>query len=252
VCGRYVNAAVTDDLIDEFDVEQVVGADLPPSWNVAPTDPVRMILSRPPKPADGPGHAGSDGPLRQLRTARWGLVPSWSKDRKGAARMINARVETVTEKPAFSKAAGRRRCLIPALGYYEWQQTELGKVPYFLHDPDGALLAMAGLYELWRDPALAEDDPDRWLWTCTIITEQATDLLGEIHDRNPVIVPAALRQAWLDCSSEDPDTARQVLDQIPEARLEPHPVSAAVGKVSNNGPELIAPVELAQQQRLQL
>jgi putative SOS response-associated peptidase YedK len=169
--------------------------------------------------------------------------------------MINARVETVTEKPAFSKAAGRRRCLVPAQGYYEWQQTERGKVPYFLHDPDGGLLAMAGLYELWRDHSLADDDPNRWLWTCTIITEQATDLLGEIHDRNPVIVPASLQPAWLDCSSEDPATARALLDQIPEARLEPYVVSSAVGKVSNNGPELIEPVELnpiSEQQVLEL
>ncbi|MEO9236534.1 MAG: SOS response-associated peptidase, partial [Jatrophihabitantaceae bacterium] len=229
MCGRYVNSAVTDDLVDEFDVEQVDGDELPPSWNIAPTDPVRVVLDRPPK--------GETAVTRHLRTARWGLVPSWSKDRKGAARMINARIETVTEKPAFSKAAGLRRCLIPAQGYYEWQQTEHGKVPHFLHDPDGALLAMAGLYELWRDRALADDDPNRWLWTCTIITQQATDLLGEIHDRNPVIVPAGLRQAWLDCSSGDPATARAVLDEIPPARLEPYVVSAAVGKVSNNGPE---------------
>jgi putative SOS response-associated peptidase YedK len=241
MCGRYVNEASTDDLVEEFDVEQVTGPELPPSWNIAPTDPVRVVLSRPPKAADGPGIVDSDRPIRQLRTVRWGLVPSWSKDRKGAARMINARIETVTEKPAFSKAAGRRRCLIPALGYYEWQQTGRGKVPHFLHDPDGRLLAMAGLYELWRDPTLAEDDPDRWLWTCTIITQQATDLLGEIHDRNPVIVPAELQAAWLDCTSEDPATARAVLSQIPEARLEPYVVGAAVGKVSNNGPELILP-----------
>jgi putative SOS response-associated peptidase YedK len=255
MCGRYVNQASTDDLVEEFDVEQVTGPELPPSWNIAPTDPVRVVLSRPPKAVDGPGIVDSPDPVRQLRTVRWGLVPSWSSDRKDGARMINARIETVTEKPAFSKAAGRRRCLVPALGYYEWQQTEHGKVPHFLHDPDGRLLAMAGLYELWRDPALADDDPERWLWTCTIITQQATDLLGEIHDRNPVIVPAELQAAWLDCSSEDPATARRLLDRIPEARLEPYVVSPAVGKVSNNGPELIVPVEhdaQAGQQMLEL
>jgi putative SOS response-associated peptidase YedK len=104
------------------------------------------------------------------------------------------------------------------------------------------LLAFAGLYELWRDRTRADDDPQRWLWTCTIITQQASDLLGEIHDRNPVVVPAELRSAWLDCTSEDPATARRLLDQVPEARLEPRVVSAAVGNVRNNGPELIEPI----------
>ena len=178
MCGRYVSSASTADLLSEFDVEEVVGEQPAPSWNVAPTDPVRAILQRPPKEQaqqESAEQASSRGtPVRQLRTLRWGLVPSWSKDPKGGARMINARIETVTEKPAFRKAAARRRCLLPAAGYYEWQKTENGKVPYFLHDPDGRLLAMAGLYELWRDPALADDDPNRWLWSCTVITQQAT------------------------------------------------------------------------------
>jgi putative SOS response-associated peptidase YedK len=247
MCGRYVSSASTADLLSEFDVDEVVGEELPPSWNVAPTDPVRAVLRRPPKDAADP-----EQPVRQLRTLRWGLVPSWSKDVKGGARMINARIETVTEKPAFKKAAARRRCLLPAEGYYEWQKTETGKVPYFLHDPDGGLLAMAGLYELWRDPALPDDDPNRWLWSCTVITQQAPDLLGEIHDRNPVLVPPELRAAWLDCSSDDPATARTILDQIPQARLEPYVVSPAVGNVRNDGPELIEPVAVPEQERLQL
>jgi putative SOS response-associated peptidase YedK len=235
MCGRYVNAAATGDLVDEFDVEETVGEDLPPSFNIAPTDPVRVVVERPPH---GDEHGG-----RQLRTVRWGLVPSWSKDAKGGARMINARIETVTGKPAFKKAAAARRCLVPALGYYEWQKNEGGKVPFFLHDPDGELLSFAGLYELWRDPAKADDDPARWLWTCTIITQQADDLLGQIHDRNPVVVPAGLRSAWLDCSSGDAGVAERLLQEIPPAHLEPYVVSAAVGNVRNNGPELIAPAD---------
>jgi putative SOS response-associated peptidase YedK len=237
VCGRYVSVKSDDDLTSEFDVDEVVGESPPPSWNVAPTDPVPVIVQRRP-------HGDDDAePVRQLRTVRWGLVPSWSKARTGGAKMINARIETVTQKPAFKTAAARRRCLVPALGYYEWQQTDGGKVPYFLHEPDGSLLAMAGLYELWRDPALADDDPARWLWTCTIITQQATDLLGEIHDRNPVVVPPELRGQWLDCSSQDAATAARLLELIPEARLEPYVVSGAVGNVKNNGPELIEPVD---------
>ena len=237
MCGRYVSVAADSDLMAEFDVEETVGDAIAASWNVAPTDPVRMIVDRTPR-------EGADrGASRQLRTARWGLVPSWSRDRKGAARMINARIETVTSKPAFKTAAVRRRCLIPAAGYYEWQRADGAKIAHFLHDPDGELLAMAGLYELWRDTTLADDDPARWLWTCTIITEQATDLLGEIHDRNPVVVPRDLQANWLDCSDEDPAIVHNLLEEIPAARLAPYVVSAAVGNVRNNGPELIEPVQ---------
>ena len=240
MCGRYVNVASSEDLTDEFDVEESIGDEIAPSWNIAPTDPVRMIVERVPHGSDD-----GAGPVRQLRTARWGLVPNWSRDRDGGAKMINARIETVTSKPAFKTAAARRRCLLPSLGYYEWQKTDHGKVPYFLHDPDGRLLAMAGLYELWRDESLPDDDPNRWLWTCTVITQQAPDLLGEIHDRNPVIVPHELQEQWLDCFGQDVAVARRLLDRIPEARLEPYVVSAAVGNVRNNGPELIEPVEPA-------
>ncbi len=253
MCGRYVSSASTADLLSEFDIEVVVGEQPAPSWNVAPTDPVRAVLQRPPKePQEQPAEGDPDRAVRQLRTLRWGLVPSWSSDAKGGARMINARIETVTEKPAFRKAAARRRCLVPAAGYYEWQRTEDGKVPYFLHDPDGRMLAMAGLYELWRDPTLADDDPNRWLWTCTVITQQAPDLLGEIHDRSPVLVPPDLQAAWLDCSGDDPQIARRILEQVPPARLEPYVVSPAVGNVRNDGPELIEPAALPEQETLPL
>jgi putative SOS response-associated peptidase YedK len=112
MCGRYVNVASSADLTDEFDVEEVIGDGVPPSWNIAPTDPVRVVVQRVPR--------GSDGaePVRQLRTVQWGLVPNWSKTRTGGAKMINARIETVTTKPAFKTAAARRRCLLPSLGYY--------------------------------------------------------------------------------------------------------------------------------------
>jgi putative SOS response-associated peptidase YedK len=235
MCGRYVNAAATGDLTAEFDVEEVLDDDVAPSWNIAPTDLVRIVVER--------GHAADRAhAVRQLRTARWGLVPSWSRDPRGGARMINARIETVTDKPAFKAAAARRRCLVPALGYYEWQQRDGRKVPYFLHDPQDRPLAFAGLYEFWRDKQRPEDDAAAWLLSCTIITQQASDLLGEIHDRNPVIVPPDLQAAWLDCREDDPEVARRLLDRIPEAHLDPYVVAAAVGNVRNNGPELIEPV----------
>lgn len=244
MCGRYVSVASDPDLTDEFDVDETVDDPPPPSWNVAPTDPARIVVERPPHGADDARAA-----VHQLRTARWGLVPSWSTDAKGGARMINARIETVTTKPAFKRAAAARRCLVPALGYYEWKQTDAGKVPYFLHDPSGALVSFAGLYEFWCDPSREDDDPARWLVSYTIITQQATDLLGEIHDRNPVVVPHELREDWLDCSSEDAAVARQLLERFGEAHFEPYEVGAAVGNVRNNGPELIAPVEAAPQQQ---
>lgn len=235
MCGRYVSVTADSDLTLEFDVDadDVIGDEVPPSYNVAPTDPARIVLER--------VHRVDGDLTRQLRTARWGLVPSWSKDARGGARMINARVETVTHKPAFRKAAARRRCLVPAQGYYEWQQTDSGKTPFFLHDPGGELLAFAGLYELWRDPTTSDNDDDRWLWTYTIITRQATDLLGEIHDRTPVLVPSDAREQWLDCTSDDPATAQHLLDAFAPPRLEPYEVGTAVGNVRNNGPHLLEP-----------
>jgi putative SOS response-associated peptidase YedK len=237
MCGRYANSASTADLAAEFDVRETFDDDVPPSWNIAPTDPVRVVVERARRdaPPDEP-------PERQLRTLRWGLVPSWAKDRKIGARMINARTETVTEKPAFKTAAARRRCLLPAAGYFEWQQTALGKVPYFLHAPDEQLMAFAGLYELWRDHERAADDPDRWVWTCTVITQAAADALGHIHDRSPVVVPPDLWPAWLDCSADDPAMARRLLDSMPVPALRPRIVSTAVNSVKNNGPALIEPV----------
>ncbi len=234
VCGRYANSTGTIDLIGEYATDETVDDDLPPSWNIAPTDPVRAVVQRPPR-----GATPDNPAVRQLRTVRWGLVPSWSKNRKGAARLINARHETVTEKPAFRSASGRRRCLLPAIGYFEWQKRPGGKVPYFLHA--AGPLAFAGLYEVWRDETLPDDDPARLLWTATIITQPATDALGEIHDRCPVIVPADVRAAWLDCSADDPQVARRLLDAMPAAELEPTEVSTAVNSVANDGPELIAP-----------
>jgi putative SOS response-associated peptidase YedK len=241
MCGRYVSVKSDEDLTEEFDVEEVVGEAPPPSWNVAPTDSVRIIAKRRPHGSKDPEAAS----LVQLRTASWGLIPSWSRTCSGAAKMINARAETVTTKPAFKTAAARRRCLCPGLGYYEWAQTGRSKIAHFLHDPDeGRLLAFAGLYELWPDPDLPDEHPRKWVWTCTIITRPASDALGHIHDRSPVIVPAEVRQSWLDCTGDDVGTARQLLDQIPEPHLQPRVVSPAVGNVRNNGPDLIRPVGL--------
>lgn len=221
MCGRYASSRDARDLASAFEVEEPVEQVLPPSWNVAPTDPVYAVLQR--------------EQARQLRVLRWGLVPSWAKDAKGAARLINARQETVTGKPAFRAAYARRRCLLPADGYYEWQVDGTRKQPWFLSRADGAPLAMAGLYEVWSPP-----EGER-LWTCTVITTSAADELGHIHDRTPLLVPPSDWDRWLDPAVEDP--GQHLLVPAVDGALEAWPVGAAVGNVRNDGPELAAPLE---------
>jgi putative SOS response-associated peptidase YedK len=226
VCGRYANSRHDGDLLREFQVASVVDPPPEPSWNVAPTDSARVVLER----------LVDDQPDRQLRTLRWGLVPSWAKDLKIGAKLINARSETVIEKPAFKTAAAKRRCIVPADGYYEWMPTDDGKVPIYLHGAE--TLGFAGLYEIRRDPA----DPDQWLWTYTIITGTTQDALGHVHDRSPVVMPPDMQTAWLDPAMTDLTTVRELLDAVPTPELSTYEVSKAVNSVRNNGPELVTPV----------
>ncbi len=219
MCGRYASSRRPEDLVSYFEVADPPEEVLAPSWNVAPTDPVSIVAVR-------------DG-RRQLRVARWGLVPSWAKDPKVGARFINARAETLADKPAFRAAYARRRCLVPADGYYEWQREGTGKQPWFLSDGAGDPLAMAGLYELWR----ATDGP--WLVSCTIVTTSAPDELGEIHDRTPLLVPRDAWTTWLD--PELPALGDLLVAGVPGV-LAAWPVGKAVGNVRNEGPELVQPV----------
>lgn len=212
MCGRYASARRPDDLVSFFEVEDTPEEMIPPSWNVAPTDPVYAVVQK---------------QTRQLRVLRWGLVPSWSKDAKGGARMINARSESVREKPAFRKAFATRRCLIPADGYYEWKTEGTGKRPYYLSTSDP--LAMAGLYEHWKSPE------GEWLSTCTIITTTAPDDIGEIHDRAVLLVPGEHWALWLDPTVADPG---DLLIPGVGGVLDVWPVGKEVGNVRNNGPEL--------------
>ncbi|MDO9458330.1 SOS response-associated peptidase [Nocardioides sp.] len=251
MCGRYASSRRPDDLVEEFDVvETRVGTALEPDYNVAPTKDVYAVVERPPSARDDEERDPDAEPHRQLRVLRWGLVPSWAKDPSIGSRMINARMETVAEKPAFRRAFASRRCLLPADGYFEWYETQEltaggkpRKQPFFIRPKDGGTLAMAGLYEIWRDPTRDEDDPQRFRWTCTVITTDAADDLGRIHDRMPLMVEPDRWGAWL-----DPRTARDsLLDLLVPAapgRLEAYPVSPAVGNVRNNGPELLEPLPL--------
>lgn len=237
MCGRYASATSTAVLVEEFGVTQPPRASLPADYNVAPTKDVYAVVSD-----DRDGH-----PERLLTTFRWGLVPSWAKDARIGSRMINARIETVASKPAYRSAWHRRRTLLPADGYYEWYTpapvagAKPRKQPYFIHDPGGKSLAMAGLYEFWRDPAAAPDDPHAWLRTTVVLTAASSGPLGHIHDRMPVLVDPAHWEAWLD-PHFDGDPAGLLDPDAAVRGLEAYPVSTMVNAVRNNGPELIAPL----------
>jgi putative SOS response-associated peptidase YedK len=248
MCGRYASARKRIELLEEFRVERDrVTEPLDPDYNVAPTKPVYAVLARAPRAAADAEKA--DGGARELRVVRWGLVPSWAKDPSIGGRLINARAETVDSKPAFRKAFARRRCLLPADGYYEWQPVEAGgrtvKQPYFICRRDGGPLAMAGIYELWRDRALPDDHERAWLWTAAIITTNAPDELGRIHDRMPMIIDENSWPDWLDPASDDPADLRALLAPATAGGLDWRPVSTEVNSVRHNGPELIEPIELA-------
>lgn len=237
MCGRYASFRRDDEIARALMVQQILNEERGPSWNVAPMQGIRVVLERPPR--EEPDAA----PVRQMRRVRWGLVPSWAKDPKIGSRMINARSETVTTKPSFKAAAARRRCLVPMDGYYEWmKQSDGSKSPFFLHADGEELLAAAGMYELWPDPALPEDDPRKWLWTATIATTSATDALGHIHDRTPVFVPPDRYDQWLDTHLQDLDEVDGLLRSLPEPVLQAREVSPAVGAVHNDRPELIEAV----------
>ena len=258
MCGRYASARSRIELLEEFAVERDrVDEPLTPDYNVAPTKPVYAVMTRMPRGERQPKPAGEQaevgqrsngsGPMRELRVVRWGLVPSWAKDISIGSRMINARAETVSEKPSFRNAFARRRCLLPADGYYEWQLPAAGtkapKQPYFICRPDHAPLAFAGIYELWRDRSMPDDDPAAWLWTAAVITTTAPDELGEIHDRMPMVIDHASWADWLDPANTDAADVRAMLAPAVAHGLISYPVSLAVNSVRNNGPELVKEAE---------
>jgi putative SOS response-associated peptidase YedK len=253
MCGRYASSRRPEDLVEEFEIDKVeVKETLAPDYNVAPTKQVYAVVQRPNEPAAEGERAEETSTERQLRTLKWGLVPFWAKEPSIGNRLINARMETVHEKPAFRRAFATRRCLLPADGYFEWypteQKTKAGKPlkqPFFIHPSDGGVMAMAGLYEIWRDPTRDEDDPQRFLWTCTVLTTTAEDSVGHIHDRMPLLVEPERYDAWLDPSRSDAEDLKRLLVPAAPGRLEAYPVTTAVNSVRNNGPELVEPLEPA-------
>ncbi|HEX5189508.1 MAG TPA: SOS response-associated peptidase [Streptosporangiaceae bacterium] len=263
MCGRYASARSRIELLEEFSVQSDrVDEPLKPDYNVAPTKPVYAVMTRRSRSSqaaqdgqeESAGAAQDSGtpdaelqPARQLRVVRWGLVPSWAKDISIGSRMINARAETVSEKPAYRRAFASRRCLLPADGYYEWQAPPAGtkapKQPYFICRPDHGVLAFAGIYELWRDRSMPKDDPAAWLWTAAVITTSAPDELGEIHDRMPMVIAPGSWSDWLDPDNTDAADVRALLAPAAATGLISYPVSLAVNSVRNNGPELVKEAE---------
>ena len=240
MCGRFVSARKRLELLEEFGVERDRVASSPdpepdPDYNVAPTKRVYAVLERPAR--------DEEPQARELRVVRWGLVPFWAKDASGGGRLINARAETVAVKPAFRRAFAKRRCILPADGYYEWQavsaEGKKQKQPFFIYRTDGGALAFAGIYDLWRDETLPEDHEHAWLWTAAIITTQATDDVGQIHDRMPMVISRDHWADWLDPGNTDPGQLQAAMLPAMAGGLTSHPVSTAVNFVRNNGPELI-------------
>lgn len=231
MCGRFVSARKRLELLAEFAATRdAVPAGRDPDYNVAPTKRIDAVLS----------HQGE----RELRLVRWGLVPSWAKDTAGGARLINARSETVAVKPAFRAAFARRRCLIPADGYYEWMTEGKARQPCYIYRTDGGILALAGIYELWRNALVPDDHSDAWYWSASIMTTQATDHIGRIHDRTPMVIAPENWADWLDPANNERDLLLAAMRPATSGPggLTSHRVSTAVNSVRNNGPSLIEPL----------
>jgi putative SOS response-associated peptidase YedK len=235
MCGRYVSVSSPTILADRFGVDEVRITEHEPSYNVAPR-------------AEMPVIATSRG-KRVLDKVRWGLVPSWAKDLSIGDRQINARAEAVAVKPAFKRAFLRRRAIVPADGFYEWQKVE-GKVegkkakqPWFIRRRDGEPLALAGLWEIWHDPNVGDDAPR--IRTFTIITADPNELVKPLHDRMPVVLPESEWDRWLDPEYQDVDALRQLLVPAPASELEAWPIGPLVNKADNDGPELLEHVQVS-------
>jgi putative SOS response-associated peptidase YedK len=217
MCGRYATTRTDTDLTLLFDAVNVTEG-FEPSWNVAPTDPVPVIRQ-------SQTHAA-----RVLDRARWGLVPPWAKDLRAGARMINARAETVATSPAFAPSFARRRCLVPADGWYEWVRDGRARQAYYMTPADGSPVAFAGIWTSWGDQVL----------TCSIVTTAALGGLSGVHDRMPLILPAGRWASWL-AGGGDPSAELEPMSPAELDAIEVRAVRPDVGNVRNNGPQLVTP-----------
>ncbi len=240
MCGRFVSASPPDEVARFFDADLSEAVVEEPSWNVAPTDDANVVVEV--------------GDRRVVAAFHWGLVPFWAKDPSVGGRMINARADGLADSNAYRHAFERRRCLVPADGFYEWQVVEdqKRKQPWFIHGPAGELFAIAGLWERWRDPnapgpstgsADGTGAEGGWLRSFTIITTDANPRLEAVHDRMPVLLPRSAWGRWLDPDEHDVAALAELLVAAPVDAVDLHPVGPEVGNVRNRGPELVEPVE---------
>jgi putative SOS response-associated peptidase YedK len=218
MCGRYTLRTSVDTLTERFEIDDTPSS-IAASYNVAPTQEVATVLVE-------------DG-KRKLEMLHWGLIPSWADDPSIGNRMINARAETVAEKPSYRKAFQERRCLILADGFYEWQKTDSGKQPYYIRMEDESPFAFAGLWESWRN--------GREIRSCTIITTAPNELAASIHNRMPVILHPEDYEMWLDPDFEEREPLTSLLKPFPAEAMEAYPVSRRVNKPANNDPRVIEP-----------
>ncbi len=222
MCGRFTLKTPVETLAEVFELP--TAPELPPRFNIAPSEAVAAVRV-----------AGAE-PLRELALLRWGLVPPWADEPKVGSRMINARAETVATNGAFRSAFRRRRCLVPADGFYEWQRQEHGKQPFYIHMRDDAPFAFAGLWEVW------EGKDGTVLETCTVITTEPNELMQPIHNRMPVILDQADYARWLDPRMNDPESLKAFLRPFPSEKMAAYPVSRLVNSPSNDAPECLAPL----------
>ncbi len=223
MCGRFTLFDSAASVAQGFGLTEVPS--LLPRYNIAPSQDVAAV--RVPR----------EGPAREIVLLRWGLVPSWAKDPSLGNRMINARAETAAEKPAFRSAIRRRRCLVPASGFYEWKRTSGGKQPYFIRMRAGKAFALAGLWESWKDPGSSVVE------TCALLTTSPNDLLRPIHDRMPVIVPPRDYDLWLSPEIQDPRELLSLFLPYPFEEMDAFPVGTAVNNPKTDSPRLIEPLE---------
>lgn len=229
MCGRFVATNSPTALAEVFETEPPE-VELPARYNVAPTTEVYGVV-------------GNEDGGRRLEVFRWGLVPSWAKDPSIGSRLINARAETLGEKPSFAKPFASRRLLVPMDGFYEWRPALAArgpKRPVFVHRRDGLPLAAAGVWSAWRDPAI--DGPAAWLHTCTIITTAANAVMAPVHDRMPAVLEAADWDEWLDPSNHDTAALSVLLRPAAEQILTMYPVDTRVNKVQHDDASLITPL----------
>lgn len=230
MCGRFTQGRQADDVAGRFGVQQVL-FEPDARYNIAPTQPVPVVVER-----AMPG----DGPARFLEQFQWGLVPSWAKDPSIGSKMINARSETVAEKPSFRNALKYRRCIVPADGFYEWDKAGGTKQPYLFRREDGDSFGFAGLWEEWHAP---DGSP---LLTCTILTTAANDTVGRVHDRMPVILRTRDEEAqWLDTRIRTGDNLAPLFRPYPDQWMLAVPVSRRVNSPANDAPDLLTPVSLS-------